>query len=86
LQKLNTQVVAVSTSTDVDKWKEFIKEKEFDVIINAADTDYRSNFRADYNVRTTPQVYVLDKERKVIAKKLDVEQLVGFLRNYQKFQ
>jgi hypothetical protein len=79
-------VVAVSTSTDVDKWKEFIKEKEFDVIINAADTDYRSNFRADYNVRTTPQVYVLDKERKVIAKKLDVEQLVGFLRNYQKFQ
>ena len=39
----------------------------------------------EYNVRTTPQVYVLDQQRKIIAKKLDVEQLVDFLENYELF-
>ncbi|MEQ8239808.1 MAG: thioredoxin-like domain-containing protein, partial [Cyclobacteriaceae bacterium] len=86
LKKLNAEVIAVSTSTDVDEWKKFIDEKNFGVMVNAADTQFKSNFRADYNVRSTPQVYVLDKDRKVIARKLDVEQLVDFIGRYQEYQ
>ncbi|MEQ8535019.1 MAG: hypothetical protein RIB86_24405, partial [Imperialibacter sp.] len=53
---------------------------------NAADPYYRSNMRRDYNVRTTPQVYILDKNKKIIAKKLEVEQLAGFIEQYRAVQ
>ena len=37
----------------------------------------------EYNVRTTPQLYVLNQERKIIAKKIDVEQVLDFIENYE---
>jgi len=86
LKNLEVEVIAVSTSTDVEDWKKFISEKNFEAMVNAADTQFKSNFRADYNVRSTPQVYVLDKDRKVIARKIDVEQLVDFISRYREFQ
>ncbi|MFQ3326849.1 MAG: hypothetical protein ACI8YC_001488, partial [Salibacteraceae bacterium] len=33
---------------------------------------------------STPQVYVLDKDKKIIAKKLGVEQLADFIDNHSK--
>lgn len=74
------EVVAVCTDTDMDKWKAFIKKLELDWL-NYADMEYKSNFRMQYNVRSTPMIYVLDKDKMIIAKKLDVEQLEGFIND-----
>ena len=82
LKDLGAEVVAVCTVTDQDKWRGYIKENELDWV-NLADPFFRSNFRADYNVRSTPQVYVLDSERKIVAKKLDVEQLISFITDHK---
>lgn len=73
-------VVAVTVGTDVKKWKDFIKKFELDWI-NLGDVQYRSNFRVQYNVRSTPQVYILDKDKTIIAKKLDVEQIETFIND-----
>ena len=51
--------------------------------LNLADPSYQNNFRMEYNVRTTPQLYVLNHERKIIAKKIDVEQVLDFIENYE---
>ncbi len=83
LKDLGAEVVAVCAPTDIERWKEYIIERELDWI-NLADPLRRSNFRADYDVRSFPRVFVLDKERKIIAKRLAVEQLVGFIRDYKK--
>ncbi|PIB35455.1 hypothetical protein BFP72_08650 [Reichenbachiella sp. 5M10] len=72
------QVVAVDTDTDEDKWKAFIKELDL-TWLNYADLGYKSNFRVQYNVRSTPVLYILDKDKRIIAKKLDVEQVEGFI-------
>jgi len=82
LRDLGAEVVAVCTVTDQDKWKSYIKENELDWV-NLADPFFGSNFRAEYNVRSTPQVYVLDGERKIVAKKLDVEQLIDFITDHK---
>lgn len=74
-------VAAVTVGTDVEKWKDFIKKFELDGWINLGDPYYKSNFRVQYNVRSTPQVYILDKDKKIIAKKLDVEQIEGFIND-----
>ncbi|MEM9326277.1 MAG: thioredoxin-like domain-containing protein [Bacteroidota bacterium] len=82
LKGLGAEVVAVCTISDQDKWRNYIKENELNWV-NLADPYFKSNFRAEYNVRTTPQLYVLDRDRKIVAKKLDVDQLVDFISNHK---
>ena len=74
-------VMAVTVGTDMKKWKDFIKKFELKGWYNLGDPNYRSNFRVQYNVRSTPQVYVVDKDKTIIAKKLDVEQIEGFIND-----
>lgn len=72
------EVLAVCVDTEEDKWKNFIKTFELDWL-NYADMKYQSNFRIQYDTRTTPTIYILDKDKRIIAKKLDVEQIQGFI-------
>ncbi|MFY0626651.1 MAG: redoxin domain-containing protein [Reichenbachiella sp.] len=74
------EVAAVCTDTDADKWKKFIRDLDLNWL-NYADMGYKSNFRTQYNVRSTPVLYVLDKDKKIIAKKLDVEQVEKFIED-----
>lgn len=74
-------VMAVTVGTDVKKWKDFIKKFDLQGWINLGDPYYKSNFRVQYNVRSTPQVYIVDKDKKIIAKKLDVEQIESFIND-----
>ena len=82
LKQVGAEVIAICTITDTDKWKKFIKEQKLDWL-NLGDPYYQNNFRIEYNVRTTPQLYVLNQERKIIAKKIDVEQVLEFIENYE---
>ena len=84
LQADGVEVMGVNVDTDIDEWKEFIDEFQLDWI-NAADPFTRSNFRRQFNVRSTPTVYVLDRDKTIIAKKLGVEQIEGFLRDRIEF-
>ena len=81
---LDFEVFAVcmtKDSTDLPKWKERIREKEMPWINvggNTATVDYRIAF----DVTTTPVIFVLDKEKRIIVKKIGIDQLEDFLRNY----
>ncbi|MFY0652542.1 MAG: redoxin domain-containing protein [Cyclobacteriaceae bacterium] len=84
LQPDGVEVLGVDVDTDIDKWKAFILEHQLDWI-NAADPFTRSNFRRQYDTRLTPAIYILDRDKKIIAKKLGVEQIEGFIRDRIKF-
>lgn len=73
-------VAAITVNTEVEKWKNFIKKFDLNWI-NLGDPNYRSNFRVQYNVRSTPQVYILNRDKEIIAKKLDVEQIETFIND-----
>ena len=75
--------MGVCIATDIEAWRRYVYENELDWV-NAADPYTRSNFRREYNVRTTPQIYVLDKDKKIIAKRLEAEQLAGVIEDYKK--
>ncbi|NNM16036.1 MAG: DUF5106 domain-containing protein, partial [Bacteroidia bacterium] len=72
--RADIEVFAVCVEIEIDKWKKYIKENELDWI-NVADPNLRNNFRHDFDISTTPQIFVLDKDKKIIAKRLDVEQV-----------
>ncbi len=79
LKNLGVKVLYVDIKTDVDKWKKFISEKKIGNMVNLSDPYMKSNFRYEYNIATTPTIYILDKDKKILAKKLDVEQIGEFI-------
>jgi len=82
IKQEGVQVYAVQTnSTGVDKWKNYIKAHKLDWM-NVMDIYKTSNFRHDYDIVTTPMIYVLDANKKIIAKKIDVENLNKVMRHF----
>lgn len=57
-----------------DCWK-MVEEKEMGVFLNAVDPYHRSKYKTIYDVRTTPQIYILDENKFIISKKIGSEQL-----------
>lgn len=78
-QSKGIQVFAVYNLNDHDKWTEFINEHGMIGWINVYDPYNRSQFRNYYDIKSTPMIFVLDKDKKIIAKRIDVQQLPAFL-------
>ncbi|MFM7024016.1 MAG: DUF5106 domain-containing protein [Flavobacteriales bacterium] len=75
-------VYAVNIETETEGWKKFVKEQGLENWINVIDTTFESHFRDYYDIYSTPVMYVLDKDKKIIAKRLDPEGLYDFLIRY----
>lgn len=81
--KYDLEIYGANTAVEEEKWKKFIKEKGLKWP-NVADLKTQNNFRHEYDVSSTPQLFLLDKDKKIIAKKLDVETLEDFLKHLNK--
>jgi thiol-disulfide isomerase/thioredoxin len=73
-------VYAVSMTTDPKLWKDYIHEHKLPWT-NVHDPNHESNFRRHYDVYSTPVVYLLGKEKKIIAKRLTIEQVKEFIEH-----
>ncbi len=73
------EVMAIYTQTDKTEWAEYIEEKGYDQWINAWDPYNLTNFRFFYNIYSTPTLYLLDKNKKIIAKRIGAETVRNIL-------
>lgn len=78
------EIFAVCTTTDKAKWTKYIEDNKL-TWINGWDPQRSSHFDYYYNVQSTPTIYILDKNKKIIAKKLSVDELGSFIDNYRKY-
>lgn len=79
------KVFAVQTQTNEKEWEEFVEKNELFDFINCWDPNRQSNYWTIYNVFSTPVMYLLDKDKKIIGKNLAVDQMVDLLKHeYQK--
>ena len=74
-------VLGIYTQVDHEEWKKFIEEQHLENWINAWDPYNQSHFRDNYDVRSTPTIYLLDKDKKIIGKRIDVETLEKMLED-----
>ncbi len=79
-QGYEVYAVEISENLDAQKWKDYIKAHKLNWI-NVADIFHTSNFRHDYDVISTPIIFVLDENKHIIAKKIDVGDLNGILKH-----
>jgi thiol-disulfide isomerase/thioredoxin len=78
------EVFAVCTISDKEVWSKYIQENNL-TWINGWDPDRKTNFDFYYNVQSTPMIYILDRNKKIIAKKLSVDDIPSFIENYRKY-
>ena len=95
-KQLGVQMIGVNTNVkELAAWKQFITEEHFDAgWLHAYQTEAALNaevnagkpttIRQLYDVFKTPTFYLLDKDKKIIAKNLTVDQFHDFLQSQQK--
>jgi thiol-disulfide isomerase/thioredoxin len=68
------EVYAVYTKSEFEKWKKRVRDEKFN-FINVVNGFKDDNYHVKYNITSVPQIYVLDKDKKIRFKKIDAESL-----------
>lgn len=79
LKKKGVKIYGVRTEGEVDKWKQVIKEKGLDDWIHVYDPERKSRFRADYDIYSTPVLYLLDERKIIRGKRIDHTNIVDIV-------
>ncbi len=89
-QKEGVKIYGVLTDTkELSKWKEFMNKYNLQSWINVYQTDEQKKIEEDakrpsykqlYDVTQTPTLYLLDKDKRIIAKKLTWQQMDDLLQ------
>lgn len=82
--ELSVEVYAVQTNAEErDEWRKYINENDLNWI-NVEDPEQKTAYKYLYDIYSTPVIYLLDKDKKIIAKRLGAEDLEGFIRHHRK--
>ena len=79
LKKKGVKIYGVRTEGEVDKWQEVIKDKGLDDWIHVYDPERKSRFRSDYDIYSTPVLYLLDERKIIRGKRIDHTNIVDIV-------
>ncbi len=75
------ELLAICTKTGADLttcW-DTVEERGMDIWVNVADQYLRSRYKTIYDIKTTPQIFILDKNKKILVKKIAGEDLMPIM-------
>jgi len=86
-KNIDIKTFAVATEFDKEEWKKFIREQKTKDWLNVADINHddegnpvaSSDWRDKYDIYSTPVIYLLDKEKKIIAKRITHKQIAEII-------
>ncbi|MFN3848011.1 MAG: thioredoxin-like domain-containing protein [Spirosomataceae bacterium] len=76
----------VSVAYDLKKMKEFIRTYKTGSMINVWDAKGKYYFKNNFDVYSTPTTYVLDENKRIIAKRIPADKFEDFISFYEKQQ
>jgi len=76
------EIIAINVGSNKIDWEDYIQKQNLTDWINAADMDYKSQYWLNYDLSGIPMTYLLDKNKKIIAKKIDTKQINTLLEYY----
>jgi hypothetical protein len=71
--------MVLATDLLVDGWKKYFNEKGYTEWVAVVDPEETSGYKWKYNVSSTPIIYVLDKEKRIVGKRLSADNLPGYM-------
>lgn len=79
-------VYNVSVAYDLKKMKDFIKTYKTGGMINVWDSKGKYYFKNNFDVYSTPTTYILDENKRIIAKRIPADKFEDFISFYEKQQ
>jgi thiol-disulfide isomerase/thioredoxin len=83
LKNMDVKVLAISTLFGEEgkmKWVDFVNQHQLYDWINAWNP-YSYDFKMKYDVLTTPQIYILDENKKILAKRISPDQVEEIIKS-----
>ncbi len=77
--------VCFKASADIPNCWDYIDENEIGNWTHGVDPYYRSQFPQKYNLKTTPQIFVLDKDKVIRSKRIGAKQLEEVVQEIMNF-
>lgn len=78
------KVFAVQTKDELyESWKKFIIEKKLTDFIHVFDPVHLNNLKERFDIYSTPVIYILDKDKKIKAKRLGADQVIDMLKTLE---
>jgi len=75
-------IFAVCSDSSLVKWKESIRKKKMNWINVDGPRTLTGNYHDQYDIISTPVIYILNERKEIIAKKLAADQILTFIKNY----
>ncbi len=78
------QLIAINVAADLELWHSFVKEHKLEAFVNARVSqtfdekqmsDGKPGYRQAYDIFQTPLLYLLDADKRIVAKRLDLPQI-----------
>lgn len=85
LKAKGVTVYAVDIEDNSEKWKKFIIDNKMNWV-NVHDKYHQYALRQLYDIYSTPVIYLLDENKKIKAKRIDAEQLDGYIDFLEKMK
>jgi thiol-disulfide isomerase/thioredoxin len=79
----NIDIYAVYIVGEIEEWKSYVKKLNLNWIHVNGTRSLNSDYHDIYDIYSAPTIYVLNKEKKIIAKRIRAGQLNDFLKNYE---
>lgn len=79
--KYGLQVFSIDTDADLNRWKKFIRDNNHDWI-NVTGTKTNLDYHKAYDIISTPVLFILDKDFKIIAKHISADDVPNFMEKY----
>jgi thiol-disulfide isomerase/thioredoxin len=79
---LGIKIFTVCSDSSMVKWKEAIRKKQMNWINVNGPRTLTGDFHEQYDIISTPVIYLLDEKKTIIAKHIGTEQIVIFLKNF----
>ena len=73
------EVIAISLDDKKEDWKKFIIDNNLDWINVSDGLGWNGKASSDYSIYATPTMFLLDKEKKIIAKPINMVNLISAL-------
>ena len=85
-KKFDVEIYAVSADTSMAKMRDYIRDMKMPWITVNGPRTYVGPYQDHYDAITTPSIYILDSRKKIIGKKLPVDNLEEFFKNYERME
>lgn len=83
---LDMEVFGVNTDTTLSKWTDFIDRHGLDWVHVNGNASLTGDYHDLYDIYSSPTIYVLDRDKAIIAKRIEAEKIPGIIDYHKKLK